>query len=55
MIPQLQSALAPELVPLGRGHLDVPLYWQRWRLASPALQRLSRTITALAGSALRSG
>lgn len=55
MIPQAQAAASPELVPLSRDHLDVPLYWQRWRLASPALQRLSLTISTAAGAALRPG
>ena len=34
-----------ELVRLGsRDHVDVPLYWQRWRLPSAHLDRLSDTV-----------
>ena len=33
------------LVPLGgRLHLDVPLHWQRWRLDSPVLDRLTDAV-----------
>jgi LysR family transcriptional regulator, chromosome initiation inhibitor len=39
-----------EIVP-GRG-LDVPLYWQRWRLDSPALVALSDAVRATAAEAL---
>lgn len=27
-----------------RDHVDVPLFWQRWRLASPALDRLTEAV-----------
>jgi LysR family transcriptional regulator, chromosome initiation inhibitor len=46
----LTSQLAPllaagDLVRLGsRDHVDVPLYWQRWRLPSSALDRLSELV-----------
>ena len=33
--------------------VDVPLYWQRWKLHSPALDRLSDAVTTAARHALR--
>jgi LysR family transcriptional regulator, chromosome initiation inhibitor len=57
MIPEPQ--LAPmmgqgRLVPLvGRLHVDVPLHWQRWRLDSPVLDRLTSAVRRAAGRALR--
>jgi LysR family transcriptional regulator (chromosome initiation inhibitor) len=39
-----------EIAP-GRG-LDVPLYWQRWRLDSPALATLTEAVRATAAAAL---
>jgi LysR family transcriptional regulator (chromosome initiation inhibitor) len=52
MLPDLQ-ATAPEragaLVALEpSGHIDVPLYWQQWKLRSPSLDRLSAAIIAAA-------
>jgi len=57
---QLSSLLASgQLVRLGsRDHVDVPLYWQRWRLPSGHLDRLSdlvRRESALAGLRPRRG
>ena len=55
----LTSQLAPllesgELVRLGsRDHVDVPLYWQRWRLPSAHLDRLSELVRREAGRAGR--
>jgi LysR family transcriptional regulator (chromosome initiation inhibitor) len=40
-----------ELAP-GR-HLDVPLYWQHWRLESTLLQALAASVKAAAAAALR--
>jgi LysR family transcriptional regulator (chromosome initiation inhibitor) len=37
----------------GRAHVDVPLFWQRWRLDSPALSRLSDAVHRAARSQLR--
>ena len=53
--PQLRPlAQAGELVPLGgRLHVDVPLHWQRWRLDSPVLDRLTDAVRRAAASALR--
>lgn len=33
--------------------VDVPLYWQQWKLDSPALARVAETVTATAAGALR--
>ena len=53
--PQLEPDLeAGRLVLLSsRTHLDVPLHWQRWRLDSPVLARLTDAVRAAAGRALR--
>jgi LysR family transcriptional regulator, chromosome initiation inhibitor len=37
-----------------RGHLDVPLHWQRWRIDSPALARLTDAVRRAARAGLRS-
>ncbi len=52
--PQLTPALAEgTLVPLpGAGWLAVPLSWQRWRLDSPALDRLTAAVHAAAAHGL---
>ena len=56
MMPELHVARAlvtGELVEIAPGHyLDVPLYWHRWRLASPALDALSDAVKN-AGKVLR--
>ncbi|WP_328347228.1 LysR family transcriptional regulator ArgP [Micromonospora sp. NBC_00421] len=45
---------AGRLVDLVAGHhLDVPLYWQCWRLESTALAALTAAVRAAAGTALR--
>lgn len=33
--------------------VDVPLHWQRWKLRSPSLERLSEVVLAGGGQALR--
>ena len=51
MIPDEQAAMLPEgaLVDLAPGHaVDVPLYWQQWKLDSPALKALSDAVIAAA-------
>ena len=35
------------------GHLDVPLHWQRWRIDSPALARLTDAVRRAARAGLR--
>ncbi|MFH8801858.1 LysR family transcriptional regulator ArgP [Streptomyces sp. NPDC017936] len=57
MVPEVQAgplladgrllSLAPERP------LDVPLYWQQWKLDSPALAAVARAVTATAAAALR--
>lgn len=57
MVPELQLASLPPgaLVPLpGAAPLDVPLYWQQWRLSTAALDRVAAAITG-AAVALRRG
>jgi LysR family transcriptional regulator (chromosome initiation inhibitor) len=55
----LESQLEPaeeagDVVRIGRGdRVDVPLYWQRWRLGSPALDRLTDVVRAAARSTTR--
>ena len=53
--PQLRPALADgSLVALGaRGHVDVPLFWQRWRIDSPVLDRLGDAVRRSARAHLR--
>lgn len=56
MLPeqQLRPGLADgTLVRLGGPHVDVPLHWMRWRLASPALDRLGEAVGAAAVRSLR--
>jgi LysR family transcriptional regulator, chromosome initiation inhibitor len=51
MIPDEQAALLPEdaLVELAPGRtVDVPLYWQQWKLDSPALKALSDAVISAA-------
>ncbi|MGW4487697.1 LysR family transcriptional regulator ArgP [Amycolatopsis sp. NPDC004368] len=52
LVPELQLReglvdLAPERP------VDVPLYWQQWKLDSPALAAVSRAVAEAAGAALR--
>ncbi|MEU6773640.1 LysR family transcriptional regulator ArgP [Streptomyces sp. NPDC046759] len=57
MVPEVQAApLLAEgrLVLLAPGQwMDVTLYWQQWRLDSPALAALADAVTATAAEALR--
>lgn len=48
--PAIEAGELVEIAP-GRG-LDVPLYWQRWRLDSPALAGLTEAVRATAATAL---
>ncbi|PZF83296.1 LysR family transcriptional regulator ArgP [Jiangella anatolica] len=57
MLPE-SMARAPlddgRLVEIAPGrHLDVPLYWQRWKLASPLLTALTDAVVAAAAGQLR--
>jgi LysR family transcriptional regulator (chromosome initiation inhibitor) len=52
--PQLTTELAAgRLVRLGRDHVDVPLHWQRWRLDSPVLDRLTDAVRRASAAGLR--
>ncbi|MEU2927425.1 LysR family transcriptional regulator ArgP [Streptomyces sp. NPDC007251] len=56
MVPEVQAEpLLAEgrLVLLAREWMDATLYWQQWRLDSPALAALAEAVTATAASALR--
>ena len=56
LLPESQAAAgleAGELVRLGRDHVDVPLHWQRWRLESEMLDRLTEAVRAAARVGLR--
>ncbi|MFG1792200.1 LysR family transcriptional regulator ArgP [Nocardia sp. NPDC049149] len=56
MLPDLQSANLrdTELVAIdGDAFIDVPLYWQQWRLDSPALSSVAAAIADAAAESLR--
>ncbi|WP_322645564.1 LysR family transcriptional regulator ArgP [Oerskovia flava] len=57
MLPDLQSADGERTGRLvafdGTGHLDVPQYWQQWRLHSPTLDRIATAVRDAAASDLR--
>ncbi|WP_328928762.1 LysR family transcriptional regulator ArgP [Streptomyces sp. NBC_00190] len=57
MVPEQQArplVRTGELVLLApRRPLDVPLYWQQWKLDSPALSMVARVVAEAAGQALR--
>ncbi|AIY02297.1 Transcriptional regulator [Arthrobacter sp. PAMC 25486] len=49
-VPDLASGELVELVP---GHISsIPLYWQRWKIQSPALDSLTAAVTQAAAAAL---
>jgi LysR family transcriptional regulator (chromosome initiation inhibitor) len=51
LLPDLETGALVRLP--GRDHVDVPLFWQRWRLDSPALVRLSDAVHVAARAHLR--
>src|SRR6266508_2031611 len=54
MVPEEIALSDPGLVELEPGrHVDVPLFWQHWRLDSPALAGLTASVRAAAAAALR--
>ena len=57
LVPDVQSAPYREsgdLVPIPRGlSVDVPLYWQQWRIRSTGLETIARTVAAAAHRHLR--
>lgn len=55
LLPELQAApdlASGELVVLDADVLEVPLYWQRWRLKSRTLEVLTEAVTGAAANAL---
>jgi LysR family transcriptional regulator, chromosome initiation inhibitor len=58
MLPELQARAglaSGQLVRLSGDVLDVPLFWQRWRLDSPRLTMLTDAVREAAGRHLRRG
>ncbi|GAA2472285.1 LysR family transcriptional regulator ArgP [Streptomyces longisporus] len=59
LVPEVQAEpllRAGRLVHLAPDRaLDVPLYWQQWKLDSPALAAVARAVTEAAAGALRGG
>ena len=56
MVPVAQLGEVPDraLVRLaGREHIDVPLYWQAWRLRSPRIDRFADAVVEAARNGLR--
>jgi LysR family transcriptional regulator (chromosome initiation inhibitor) len=57
LVPEVQAEpllRAGRLVPLAPERtVDVPLYWQQWKLHSPALATVAEAVLAAAGEALR--
>ncbi|GAA3290863.1 LysR family transcriptional regulator ArgP [Streptomyces cinereospinus] len=57
VLPEVQAdplLATGRLVPLAPGRaVDVPLYWQQWKLDSPALAVVARAVTEAAAEALR--
>jgi LysR family transcriptional regulator (chromosome initiation inhibitor) len=52
MVPRAQLEESPGLVLVpGLAPVGVPLFWQRWRLDSPVLDRLTDAVVAAAGQA----
>ena len=54
LLPDLEAGVLQRLPGRDQSNrVDVPLYWQRWRLDSPALQRLSDGVHTAARTHLR--
>lgn len=54
MVPDWIGRDDPALVDISPGrHVDVPLYWQHWKLRSPVLDALTAAVRAAADSVLR--
>ncbi len=51
LLPDLEAGRLVVLAP--REHVDVELHWQRWRLDSPALDRLTELVRSAARAGLR--
>jgi LysR family transcriptional regulator (chromosome initiation inhibitor) len=50
--PRLRSGALVALAP--DRPVDVPLYWQQWKLDSPALAAVASSVAATAATSLRS-
>lgn len=48
-----EQSVRPAFVPITGAHLDVPLYWQCWKLDSPAVARVTAAVRGAAGRQLR--
>jgi LysR family transcriptional regulator, chromosome initiation inhibitor len=58
MVPDEQAApllRAGALVPLADRQVEVPLYWQQWKLDLPALAAVAAAVEATASASLRGG
>ena len=54
MVPDLQAVEVDDLIDFDpRGAIDVSLFWQQWRLRSPAVDRVAAAVHAQAGLALQ--
>ena len=56
MVPEVQASprlRAGELVTLADRPMDIPLYWQQWKLDSPALSAVADAVAAVAATSLR--
>jgi LysR family transcriptional regulator (chromosome initiation inhibitor) len=56
MVPAVQAEprlRAGTLVTLADRPVDVPLYWQQWKLDSPALAAVAEAVSATAAESLR--
>lgn len=54
MVAEPMLAPGDDLVRIdGDAHVDVPLYWQQWKVESPALRALAAALSAAAAEALR--
>lgn len=53
MFPESLAASDPALNPISTVHLDVPLYWQCWKLDSPLITRITAAVRDAAALSLR--
>lgn len=53
MFPEALADTDPVLNPISAVHLDVPLYWQCWKLDSPLIARITAAVRDAAADSLR--